>query len=80
MVGTADSPAADPLGFFLIPADPESNNLRVYVVAAATRAVYPLEPLARSTSGSAAPRAGRTAPPPSPLRCFQAASLRWLTR
>ena len=27
---------------------PQGNNLRIYVVAAATRAVYPLPPLVRS--------------------------------
>lgn len=47
MVGMADSPITDPQGFFLIPADPGSNNLRVYVVAAGTRAVYPFEPVLR---------------------------------
>src|SRR5262245_9057498 len=36
MVGTVDGTFTDPPGFFLVPADPESNNLRVYVVAAAT--------------------------------------------
>ena len=48
MVGRRTARRTDPQGFFLVPADPESNNLRVYVVAAATRAVYPLEPVARS--------------------------------
>jgi hypothetical protein len=80
MVGVADSPATDPLGFFLIPADTESNNLRVYVVALATRAVYPLEPLVRSKAGSAALRADRApsaalAGPLLPTRL-----LSWLTR
>ena len=80
MVGTADSPATDSLGFFLIPADPESNNLRVYVVAAATRVVYPLPPLVRARSLSAAPRAACTTSaaltgPPLPSRL-----LSWLTR
>jgi hypothetical protein len=46
MVGTLDGPATGPPGFFLVPADPRSNNLRVYVVAAAIRAVYPLPDLA----------------------------------
>jgi hypothetical protein len=80
MVGTADSPADDPQGFFLIPADPESNNLRVYVVAASTRAIYPLEPLARWKATSAGARADRLASaalagPPLPSRL-----LSWLTR
>ena len=80
MVGTADSPATDPQGFFLIPADPESNNLRVYVVAAATRAVYPLEPRARSNAGATTPRADRagTAALAGPL--LPSRLLSWLTR
>src|SRR5215470_3130333 len=48
MLGTADSPISDPQGFFLTPADPHSNNLRVYVVKTCTRAVYPLERAATS--------------------------------
>jgi hypothetical protein len=79
MVGTADSPTTDPLGFFLIPADHESNNLRVYVVAAATRAIYPLAPATRSMAGSAATRADRASSvlgaPLLPGRL-----LSWLTR
>ena len=56
IVGTADSPTTDALGFFLVPADPESNNLRVYVVAAATRAVYPLpSPPTFAVGASASP-------------------------
>lgn len=31
--------AKDKQGFFLIPADPESNNVRIFVVASATRSV-----------------------------------------
>ena len=80
MVGTADSPATDSLGFFLIPADPESNNLRVYVVAAATRAVYPLPPRARS---SAAPPRPEPPGPPRPLCAgplLPSRLLSWLTR
>jgi hypothetical protein len=80
MVGTADSPATDPLGFFLIPADPESNNLRVYVVAAATRAVYPLKPLVRSKAGSAAPRAARAASAGLSGPLLPSRLLSWLTR
>jgi hypothetical protein len=62
MIGTADSPTTDALGFFLVPADSESNNLRVYVVAAATRAVYPLPLLpavVRSAGGSPVFQGGR---------------------
>ena len=80
MVGTADSPPTDPIGFVLIPADPESNNLRVYVVAAATRAVYPLEPVVRSRAGASAIRADRAvaAFPGGPL--LPTRLLSWLTR
>ncbi|MGH7535433.1 MAG: DUF6982 domain-containing protein [Gemmatimonadales bacterium] len=80
MVGTADSLTTDSMGFFLIPADPESNNLRAYVVAAATRAVYPLEPVVRSRAGASAIRADRavSAFPASPL--LPTRLLSWLTR
>ncbi len=59
IVGAADSPTTDALGFFLVPADPESNNLRVYVVAAATRAVYPLPSPPVVAAGAPSLRAGR---------------------
>ena len=80
IVGTADGPTTDDLGFFLVPADPESNNLRVYVVATATRAVYPLPALMRSAAGSPGVRGDR---PPSdalvgPL--LPSRLLSWLTR
>jgi hypothetical protein len=82
MIGTADSPTTDALGFFLVPADPESNNLRVYVVAAATRAVYPLPPslvLVRAGTGSRVlqgrPSSDAPAGPLLPSRL-----LAWLTR
>ena len=81
MVGTADSPITDPQGFVLIPADPGSNNLRVYVVAAATKAVYPFEPVFRPKAGpSASPvdrRPGHTATASSIL---PGRLIRWLTR
>jgi hypothetical protein len=80
MFGVEDSPATDPVGFFLIPADPESNNLRVYVVAAATRAVYPLEPLVRSKAGSTAPRAERSASAALAGPLLPTRLLSWLTR
>jgi hypothetical protein len=80
MFGVEDSPATDPVGFFLIPADPESNNLRVYVVAAATRAVYPLEPLVRSKAGSTAPRAERAASAALAGPLLPTRLLSWLTR
>jgi hypothetical protein len=51
MVGTVDGPSTDGPGFFFVPADRESNNLRVYVVASAVRAVYPLPSRARSIPG-----------------------------
>jgi hypothetical protein len=78
MIGTADSPASDPQGFFLIPADPESNNLRVYVVAAATRAVYPLPSVGRAPAASPAPRADR--PPAASAPLLPGRLLSWLTR
>jgi hypothetical protein len=77
MLGTADSPVGDPQGFFLMPADPESNNLRVYVVAAATRAVYPLQPVARSRPATSAARA---VPTLSAGSILPGRLLSWLTR
>jgi hypothetical protein len=82
MVGAADSPTTDPLGFFLVPADPGSNNLRVYVVAAATRIVYPLSPptaVARSGAGAAAGRGGRLGDAPA-ASLLPGRLLAWLTR
>ena len=80
MIGTADSPTTDALGFFLVPADPESNNLRVYVVAAATRAVYPLPAVVRSAGGSPVVRGGQrlSDDPAGPL--LPSRLLAWLTR
>jgi hypothetical protein len=80
MLGTAESPTSDPQGFFLIPADPESNNLRVYVVASATKAIYPLERITRPKPTRAAAPVDRgavtlSAGPPLPGRL-----LSWLTR
>jgi Family of unknown function (DUF6982) len=80
MVGVTDSPATDPLGFFLIPADPESNNLRVYVVAAATRAIYPLPSPVRSKPGSAPLQADRVASAALAGPLLPSRLLSWLTR
>jgi uncharacterized protein DUF6982 len=80
MLGTADSPATDPQGFFLIPADPESNNLRVYVVAAATRAVYPLSPPARPAPIATMPRADRPPATGASTPLLPSRLLSWLTR
>jgi hypothetical protein len=80
MLGTADSPTTDPLGFFLIPAAAESNNVRVYVVAAATRAIYRIEPTVRS-KGRSSPAGGDRAllaAPAAPL--LPGRLLSWLTR
>jgi hypothetical protein len=80
MLGTADSPTTDPQGFVLIPADPESNNLRVYVVAAATRAIYPLEPVARPKSGTSPAHADRPVVTGSAGTLLPGRLLGWLTR
>jgi hypothetical protein len=80
ILGTADSPIDDPQGFFLIPADPGSNNLRVYVVAAGTKAVYPLARIANPRPASTPGRVDRasgTATASSPL---SGRLLNWLTR
>ena len=79
MVGTVDGTSADDPGFFLVPADPGSNNLRVYVVAAATRAVYPLPALARSTASRST--GGERARPDTPVApLLPSRFLSWLTR
>ena len=80
IVGTAESPVTDPLGFFLIPADPESNNLRVYVVAAATRAVYPLSPPGRPAPATGAPRPDRPPTGGAGTPLLPGRLLGWLTR
>jgi hypothetical protein len=80
IVGTVEGSWTDSPGFFLVPADQGSNNLRVYVLAAATRAVYPLPSLPRP---SARPTPGQSGPPPAsafapPL--LPGRLLGWLTR
>ena len=39
LVGTTQTHLLDQLGFFLLPADPRSNNERCYIVTSSTRAV-----------------------------------------
>ncbi len=80
MLGTADSPPTDPDGFFLIPVDPESNNLRVYVVAAATRAIYPLSPPARPAPAATVPRTDRPPASGAGTSLLPGRFLSWLTR
>jgi hypothetical protein len=66
LVGTVRHVSAENLGFFLTPADPASNNLRVFVVAKAVAQLRPLtEPgrppearVAASGPPAAAPRGG----------------------
>jgi len=43
LVGTSPDPNIAPHGFFLVPADPTSNNERVFVVNTSTRRVTPFE-------------------------------------
>jgi hypothetical protein len=80
MVGTVEGSTTDTPGFFLVPADQGSNNLRVYVLTAATRVVYPLPALARSAVGSPARQSGRqpTSRPVRPL--LPGRLLTWLAR
>jgi hypothetical protein len=80
MLGTADSPATEPQGFFLIPADPESNNLRVYVVGAATRAVYPLAPVGRPMGAGFTPLPQRASAGGAGTPLLPGRLLTWLTR
>ena len=81
MVGTVDGPSTDDPGFFLVPADPESNNLRVYVVAAGTRAVYPVEPVFRPKGGPSASRVDRRPPNVAAASAILPGRLiGWLTR
>lgn len=46
LVGVADAPFAGGLGYFFTPADPNSNNERIFVIAANVRESRPLPPLA----------------------------------
>ncbi|MEP7027253.1 MAG: hypothetical protein ABI960_01535 [Candidatus Eisenbacteria bacterium] len=55
LVGYAQTYGPDKPGFFVYPADPQSNNLRAYVLRAATKQVK---------LGPAADELARTAPPP----------------
>lgn len=81
MVGTVDGSTTDAQGFFLVPADSGSNNLRAYVVAAATRAVYPLPTASRSAPGSVAARTGGIQIASASGRpLLPARLLSWLTR
>ena len=80
IVGAADSPTTDAFGFFLVPADPESNNLRVYVVAAATRAVYPLPSPPTFRAGASVSRADRAARGAHAVPLLPGRLLSWLTR
>jgi hypothetical protein len=80
MLGTAESPTTDPLGFFIIPADGESNNVRVYVVVAATRAIYRIVPTVRS-KGRSSPAGGDRALLAAPAALLLSGRLlSWLTR
>ena len=80
MVGTVDGMATDDPGFFLVPADPESNNLRVCVIAAATRAVYPLPMPALPAAGSRSTGGDRACPEPPAAAPLPSRLLGWLTR
>jgi len=55
LVGYAQTYSSDRPGFFVFPADPNSNNMRVYVLRAATKQVK---------LGPAADELARSAPPP----------------
>jgi len=80
MLGTADSATTDPLGFFLIPADPESNNLRVWVVSGATRAIYRPGPIGRSKPSSSRATGQGTTLALSVTPLLPGRLLAWLTR
>ena len=57
LVGYAQTYSPEKPGFFVFPADPNSNNIRIYVLRAATKQVK---------LGPAADELARTAPPPRP--------------
>src|SRR5262245_46714180 len=80
LMGTADGTTTDPQGFLLIPADPESNNVRVYVIRTATRAIYPLGPAAPRRPRSLALEPDRTASPVPANPLLSGRLLSWLTR
>jgi hypothetical protein len=46
LVGVADSPSSGGLGFFFTPADPDSNNERIFVIAANVGHIRPMPALA----------------------------------
>lgn len=84
LIGFAARMPADEQGFFLVPADPASNNLKAFVPRHAVQGLHPVPrpaPVARARVGSAAAfrppappvRQGRLPTPPSGV-------LRWLTR
>jgi len=79
MVGTVEGSATDTPGFFLVPADHGSNNLRVYVLAAATRTIYPIPTFTRSTVRSPAGQRGRPATSPPDRVILPGRLLAWLT-
>jgi hypothetical protein len=57
LVGYCQTYSAERPGFFVFPADPHGNNIRVYVLRAATKQVK---------LGPAADELARSAPPPRP--------------
>jgi hypothetical protein len=80
MVGTVDESSTDGPGFFFVPADPESNNLRVYVVASAIRTVYPLPSRARSAPGARSAPDGPARPAVVAGPLLPSRLLSWLAR
>ena len=80
MVGTIEGGSTSDPGFFLVPADPGSNNLRVYVVAAATRAVYPLPAAARRETRGRPAGADRLRSEDPAVPLIPGRLIGWLTR
>jgi hypothetical protein len=78
LVGTVESGSRTPGGLILVPADPKSNNLRVYVVSSAVQSVRALavdRPARREGALRATPRDTR-----SRTRWLPAPILAWLSR
>lgn len=84
LVGTVEAGSWSAAGLVLVPADPESNNLRVYVVSSAVQSVKPL-PVDAPPRREVAPRREVPArrPPVAPKRrasWLPAPIMAWLSR
>lgn len=84
LFGTVQAGSRSPAGLVLVPADPESNNLRVYVVSSAVQSIRPLPaeaPVRRPVALRRGATAARVAVPARARRSWLPAPiLAWLGR